>query len=122
MTSISPDPNLSNAAERAIWLQEVPELAGLLSAMPDRAGKIAIHYCFAMGGLVLVATLSDDTREVPDWWWHESVFLPTERPHRVVTRLTIAYEQVAKLTPKVETPKPNIVRLEDFRTSKPPQS
>lgn len=115
MTSLAATASIPNEAERAVWLREVPELQGLFDNMPQRAGKIDVHYNWMPNGIVLLVTLTDVSSGSSEGCWHESLFLPTLYPSRVTTRLNVAHERITRLEPTgSELAKQNVVHLADY--------
>lgn len=115
MTTLATTAPIPNEAERKEWLREVPELAGLFETMPERPGKIDVHYNWMPNGILLLVTLTDSSEESPEWWWHESIYLQTPFPSRVTTRLIIAHERIAHLEMNGgELAKQNVIHLADY--------
>jgi hypothetical protein len=86
------------ADERALWLQHVPEMAPIFKHMPERDGQLDVVYGFAKGGVAVMVTLRDAGEGPPEWWWHESVYVPTTETGKLVTRLLMANLAVSRLT------------------------
>ncbi|MGR9131741.1 hypothetical protein [Rhizobium leguminosarum] len=93
---------IPNADERAVWLRHVPQLEPVFAAMPTREGRIDVVYSFMPRAVAVMVILTDTSEDEPEWWWHESLYIPSDRAGRLVTALLIAYDEVSRMLGNTE--------------------